>query len=704
MLKQEEKAKIKIYPPCRSACPAGVNVQAYIALISQGKFREAYELVRKYIPFPSVCGRVCFSPCEDACTRNEIDEPVSIRSLKRFISDYAAKTALEEIRPTPKIYKEKVAIIGAGPAGLTAAYELARLGYPVTVFEKDPKPGGMLRYGIPPYRLPKDILDEEIGYIKKMGVEIRCNVQIGRDITIEKLFNEGYKAIFIATGAHKCRSLGIEGENLEGVFHALEFLRKVNSGEKVEIGRKVAVIGGGNVAVDAARTALRLGSEATIIYRRSKEQMPAHASEVEEAEKEGVKFTFLAAPKRILGENGKVKAIECIRMRLGEPDSSGRPRPIPIEGSEFQIPVDTVILSIGEMPDTSFLPRQVCTERAVKVDSVTLETPIQGIFAGGDAVRGPASVIEAIADGKRAAHSIHLYLRGQNIRASREEEIVQTTWVRPEAFIGERKPRIKAPMLPIEERVKGFAEVELCYSEDDAIAEAHRCLLCGPCSECLEAEGYCEPLDAIVDENKCIFCANCEKVCVYEAISTSKHVAKIDLDLCKGCGSCIVECPTMALSLGYIGEDKILKDIKDAVSTWHDTEGPRILAFLCNWSAYPAMEELGSETIEKLPIRFLKVPCAGAIDPLHLIRAFMWGIDGIFIGMCQKGDCHYVMGNIRAENRIEHVKWLLKQSGIEPERIKAEYLAANQTEKLENALKDMVEHIRSLGPSPARKS
>jgi NADPH-dependent glutamate synthase beta subunit-like oxidoreductase/coenzyme F420-reducing hydrogenase delta subunit len=681
-------------------------VQGYLALISQGKILEAYDLIRKSIPFPSVCGRVCFSPCEDSCTRGKIDEPVSIRSLKRFVADYAVRSIKEKtVKPAPRLYDEKIAVIGAGPAGLTAAYELARMGYPVTVFEKDPEPGGMMRYGIPPYRLPKDVLDSEIEYIKESGVEIRCNTEIGKNLTFKDLSEQGYKAIFIATGAHKCRRLRIEGEDLKGVLEALTLLRRVNLGEKVDLRGSVAVIGGGNVAIDAARTALRLGAEeVTVVYRRSRREMPAHPTECEEARKEGVKFQFLASPKRILGEDGRVVALECIRMRLGKPDETGRRRPIPMEGSEFQIPVSTVIISIGEEPDISFLPGELCEGRRVSADLVTLETRLQGFFAGGDAVRGPSSVIEAIADGKRAAQSIHRFLRGGDIRADIEES-VEGTWVRLDEILEniDKKPRIQAPLLPVEERVKGFDEVELKYSEDEAISEAHRCLFCGPCFECLEAEGYCEPGDAAVNEARCILCANCEAACVYGAIRAVKPAAKVDLDLCKGCGECLVECPGMAISLDDVGDDGLLQEIKEAVTAWPDNGETRLLVLLCKWSGYAAIENLKGDGEEIRSLHPVRVACSGSIDPLHIVRAFLWGVDGILIGMCGERDCHYVDGNVKAEKRIEYAKNLLSAAGIDPTRVRVERVKVNRGEKLLEAVENFREYLEKLGPNPYKE-
>ena len=379
-------------------------------------FKEALGLIRREIPLPAVCHRVCFHP-----ERADID-------ASQIIDTYELGEKKEKAAPEPKTHREKIAIAGSGPAGLTAACELVRMGYQVTVFESLSEPGGMLRECMPDYRLPRKVLDAEIERIKRFGVEIRTGVTVGRGLTIEDLLQEGYKAVFIATGAHKSRKLRIEGTELRGVIHALDFLRKINLGEKVEIGERAGVIGGGNVAMDAARTALKLGAkDVSILYRRSREEMPANPWDVKEAESEGVKINFLTFPRKILGKDGRVTAIECLRMELGEPDETGRRRPIPIEGSEFTTELDTIILAVGETPDLSFLPKEieVSEKNTILVVPITMETNLPGIFAGGDVVSGPATVIEAIVAGKRAAFSIDRYLKGEDVRLGEIEVSVR---------------------------------------------------------------------------------------------------------------------------------------------------------------------------------------------------------------------------------------------------------------------------------------
>lgn len=477
--------------PCRYACPADVNVQGYAALIANKKFREAHDLIKKNLVLAGVLGRVCFHPCEKECERAKVDQPVSICALKRFAIDYAEEVDEEKLEPPPKKYEEKVAIVGSGPAGLAAAYELIEIGYPITVFEKDPEPGGMLKYAIPHYRLPEHVLNEDVNYLKRLNVEICTNTLVGKDVTLEQLRKMGYKAFFLAVGAQKNAEIEIEGKDLDGVLYSLDFLRSSNSGEKINLGDFVAVIGGGNVAVDSARTALRLGAKkVTILYRRSRAEMPAYQPEIEEAEKEGVEIKFLVAPQRIIDKNGKVVGIECLRMKLGPPDETGRRMPIPIGNLEHTIRADNVIIAIGQMLESSTLPDKVQTsKRSICVDAVTLETSIPGVFAGGDATLGPSSVIEAIACGKEAAISIHRYLRAEDMRTGRPERRIKVERIPTEGVV--EKPRKAIPVLPVEKRMANFKEVMLGYTEEMAVEEAGRCLSCGGCSECHECEKAC---------------------------------------------------------------------------------------------------------------------------------------------------------------------------------------------------------------------
>ena len=487
--------------PCSAACPAECNAHGYVSLIRERKFKEAVELIRKRIPLPAVCGRVC-GLCEDECNRANLDQAVEIRALKRFASDWEMNhqeelsECLNAAKPKGK-KKAKVAIIGAGPAGLTAAYDLAKLGYQPVVFEAMPKTGGMLRYGIPQYRLPDDILDYEVGVIEKAGVEIRTNVPFGGEATVQSLRKQGFKAVFIAAGTQKSRKLSIEGEQLQGVLPALEFLRCAGNGKSSAAvkGKAVAVIGGGNTAIDSVRTARRLGAkEALLIYRRTRAEMPAMAEEVEAAEEEGVKLHFLLAPRKIVGKSGKVSELICNRMRLGPPDSSDRRRPIPIEDQTENLPADVIISALGQEVDTGVIDAEggkIAMNRGlIEVDPVTLQTAVPGVFAGGDVVGAGGYVVHAIAHGHAAAQSIDRYIGKRDLYEGRTPEPTLTAPM-PEEF-HEKKPRVPIRTLEVEKRVANFNEVELGLTEEQAVEEASRCLNCGVCCECLQCEAHCE--------------------------------------------------------------------------------------------------------------------------------------------------------------------------------------------------------------------
>ncbi len=468
---------------CQHSCPISQDVPSYIGYLAQGKFEEAVKIVLKENPLPSICGRVCDTPCEEKCEAGEWDDPIAIRALKRFLADYEMKHDVEsDQKPKPE-REERIAIIGSGPGGLTCAYYLALEGYKVTVFESLPIVGGMLAIGIPEFRLPKDILNHEIERIKKLGVEIKTNTTIGKDIPLEKL-KEEYKAVFIAIGAHKGLKMKIPNEDSEGVLDAVEFLRDFNLGNEVNIGDRVIVIGGGNSAIDAARVAKRLGKETTILYRRTRVEMPAIKSEIEEALLEGIDIQFLAAPIKVLSDNGKIEAIECIRMKLSDVDESGRRRPVPIEGSEFKVDVDTLILAISQEPEVSLLVGEngleVSAWNTLEVDPETLLTNVEGIFAGGDVVSGPNTVTAAMSHGKIAAQMIDKYVRGEKLE--RKYEVTRPA-VRVEAMeLSEEETknlkRPEMPSIPVDQRIESFKEVELGFGEAAAIIEAKRCLRC----------------------------------------------------------------------------------------------------------------------------------------------------------------------------------------------------------------------------------
>ena len=577
--------------PCQRACPAGIDVQGFIALIADRQYDEALKLIKETNPFPAVCGRVCPRFCEDACRRNLVDEPVAINWLKRFVADLDLEGEEGYVPTRAPATGRRVAVVGAGPGGLSCAFFLARNGHSVTVLEAKPDPGGMLRFGIPAYRLPREVLRREIGRILALGVELRCRQRWGRDFTLAGLRREGYQAVFVSIGAGLSHALNLPGEELPGVYPGVEFLDRVAAREHLTLGDRVVVVGGGNTAVDAARTARRLGARlVTILYRRSRTEMPAHEDEVREAEAEGVRLELLAAPVRFLGD-GRLEAVECVRMRLGEPDATGRRRPLPIDGSEFTVPADTVVLAIGQHMDQEPARSEggvpLSRYGYVQVEEGTWQVPGTAWFAGGDCVSGAATVVEAIGAGRRAAEAIDRYLRGEPLRVP-EPVLVskgELEEIDPAEYAREpRKPRQPNPTVSVSRRLRGFEPVEVGFDEEAALREAERCLACG----CLEFY-YCtlrqlaqeygarprrfaglrlqEPVDdrhrlLMREPSKCILCGRCVRACGElagvgvlgfvgrgaQARIEPEFGLSLEKTACTVCGLCVGACPTGALS------------------------------------------------------------------------------------------------------------------------------------------------------------
>jgi len=516
---------VTLKAPCSMACPLGQDISFYLTSLADGKPEEAWKKMLEANPFPSVCGRVCHHPCETDCNRKEYDEPLAINALERFLGDWGLKGGK---RDNPKAQKngKAVAIVGGGPAGLSCAYFLAKKGYGVKVLEAMPQPGGMLRYGIPAYRLPRGILNREINRIESLGVKIETGKRLGKDFDLGDL--RSYDAIFIATGAWAENKTEIQGEDLRGIWHGLAFLGEMNSGKHLSLGKRVVVVGGGNTAIDSARMARRMGSEVTILYRRVKDDMPAIPGEVEEAEKEGIKFLFQAAPTKAFGKGGKIQTVECVKTKLGKTDASGRRTPIVIKGSNFSLKADALILAVGERADLSFLPENAASENGRIAVDTWARTRIPKMFAGGDAATGEGFVSGAIASGRKGAEAIDRFLRGESVE--RDGDGLKTArfadinldYFPPAA-------RVQIASLPSAKREKGFLEVHKGLSGARARKEAERCFSCGNCIQC----------------NVCLMV--CPDVAISFAEDESRYV--IDLDHCKGCGICSVECPRSAMAL-----------------------------------------------------------------------------------------------------------------------------------------------------------
>ena len=650
----------KEFPPCQLACPILTDAREYIQLIAERRFEEAFASIRRLNPLPRVCGRICTHPCETACKRGQVDEPIAIPALKRFAADGPWRGRYKAIMPD-KSTGHKVAVVGSGPAGLAAAHDLALLGHHVTIFEALPVLGGMLRVGVPAYRLPKNVVDEEIQAILDLGIEARTGVRIGEEIKLADLFERGYKAVFVAIGAHKDRKLGIAGEDgFEGVVSAVSFLKAVNQGENPKVGKKVAVIGGGNTAVDSARCLLRMGADTVLmVYRRSKDEMPAAKEEIEEAIHEGVQVSYLTSPLEILGKDGKVSALKLIKNELGEPDVSGRRSPRPVPGSEFTLDVDMVIAAIGQAPDSSLVADELeLTERRKRIivdGPYTLVTTQPGVFAGGDAVTGPATVVEAISAGKRAAISMDLYLKGEFLPSTEaagdiEREKLSSDFIeRTRTFA-----RCRKTSLPVEDRLKGFDEVDAVLSEDLATKEAFRCLHC-----------Y---LGARIDKEKCVSCLTCVRVCPLGIPTTSK-MGEIAIDpfACQACGMCVLECPVRAIDISLDPRDEITREIEKAMA---ESEYPEtaIVGFFDLHGNFRSsdVESLRQDYPNILPVMVFGLR---RVDTSDILKAFEFGAYGVLLAQCPPDTDPFPETADRVKRRMAHARTLLDALGIDGARL-----------------------------------
>lgn len=506
-------------PPCNNACPAGNDIRGFLRVLAEKKdYEQAWHILTRTNPFPAVCGRVCPHPCEGGCNRRDFDEPLAINCAERAVGDFGLENNLQH-KKLIATRKEKVAVIGSGPAGFSCAFHLAKRGFQVKIYEANSEPGGMMRYGIPSYRQPNYILKQEIDNILSLGVELECNVKVGVNIPLDQLRNE-YDAIFLGVGAQKGVSINIPGKDAENVFTGVEFLRQVNTGKWVELGNDVVVIGGGNTAMDCARVAKRLGANVSVVYRRTRMEMPAITAEIDEAMEERIMFRYHTNPTKLILDEGRVVGLLCVQMELREPDASGRARPVPISGSEAFIPADTVIMATGQAVDYDGIDIQTVDNQWIYTNEY-LMTNMEGVFAGGDAVAGLETVSLAIGQGMRAASAIEDYIDG-----NKESELAQPPVVYSRelnTYYYQPVKRYEKEARSIHMRLKGFKEIYPNFDRDDIIVEANRCFSCGLCFDC----------------------GNCYMYCPDNAVKKSKITGlyEFDYDFCKGCGLCAKECP-----------------------------------------------------------------------------------------------------------------------------------------------------------------
>ena len=512
-------------PPCTHSCPAGNDIRGFLRVLAEKKdYEEAWHVLTRTNPLPATCGRVCPHPCEDGCNRRDFDSPLAINSSERCVGDYGLEHDLEHKKLLID-RKEKVAVVGSGPAGLSCAFHLAKRGFQVKIFEANSEPGGMMRYGIPSYRLPNYILKQEIEKILKLGIELECNVKVGVNIPMDQL-TQHYDAVFLGLGAPIGTSINVPGEEAQNVFTGVEFLKQINSGTRVEVGKDVVVIGGGNTAMDCARVAKRLGANVSVFYRRTRVEMPAITAEIDEAMEERIMFRYHTNPVKIIADEDRVVGLLCVQMELKEPDASGRARPVPIEGSESVYPADMVIMATGQAVDYDGIEIQKIDNQWISTNEA-LMTSMDGVFAGGDAVLGLETVTAAIGQGMRAASAIEDYIEGNVESRLAQPPVIYSKDLNTYYYTPAKRFSKKAASIHM--RLKNFREIYPSFDREEIIGEAERCFSCGLCFDCGNCYMYC-PDNAV-------------------KISPATRKYEFDLDFCKGCGLCAKECPCHYIQL-----------------------------------------------------------------------------------------------------------------------------------------------------------
>jgi NADPH-dependent glutamate synthase beta subunit-like oxidoreductase/coenzyme F420-reducing hydrogenase delta subunit/NAD-dependent dihydropyrimidine dehydrogenase PreA subunit len=648
------------YSPCRAACPAHTDVQAYVGLIAQGRYNEAFDVITSVNPIASVCSMICHHPCEQACRRCAIDEPLSVRHLKRFAIEKSTDYRRGKRRLVEKTKGKSIGIIGSGPSGLAAANDLASFGYGVTIYERHPVPGGMLASAIPPYRLPREALKEDIDDVVAKGIEVKTNCEIGKDVKLEDIMKK-HDAVIIAVGLSQSRSLNIPGVEGPGVLLAIPFLEDVAFERRPELGKKVLVIGGGNVAMDVARTARRLGvKEVSMVCLESAEEMPAWKWEVDEALEEAITVDNRWGPMAVKRQDGRVLGLEVVKVKSVF-DENGRFNPVFDNNETKVIDADTIIITIGQMSDISFLkggPVKVDERGRVIWDPKTQMSSAKGVFVSGEVVTGPGSAIGAVANGHRAALAAHLYCQGETIEGKlpmQEKEKIEQMPAEVVEKIS-REPRQKITHLAPEVRCDTFVHFEIGYDEEEALREAGRCRGCGG--------------GAVVDPDKCMACLTCMRICPYGApVVTS--VSEIRPEYCQACGLCAPECPGEAISMVSYDVREFRETIPQAVGKIDvKREDPVIVAFVCTHHVGVTGFDLPGN------VRTVPVHCTSRVDILDIMKAIESGADGVAVVRCDEGTCKYRDIAPRVKARVRRGRELLTMLGMEPGRI--ELLSASQ--------------------------
>jgi formate dehydrogenase beta subunit len=648
------------YSPCRAACPAHTDVQAYVGLIAQGRYNEAFDVITSVNPIASVCSMICHHPCEQACRRCAVDEPLSVRHLKRFAIEKSREYRRSKRRLAEKTKGKSIGIIGSGPSGLAAANDLAGFGYGVTIYERHPVLGGMLASAIPPYRLPREALKEDIDDVVAKGIEVRTNCEIGRDVKFEEVLKK-HNAVLIAAGLSQSRSLNIPGVEGPGVLLAIPFLEDVAFERKPELGKKVLVIGGGNVAMDVARTARRLGvKDVSMVCLESAEEMPAWKWEVDEALEEGITVHHRWGPKAFKRQEGKLQGLEVVKVKSVF-DENGRFNPAFDSNDTKVIDADTIIITIGQMSDNSFLkdsPVKVDERGRLAWDPKTQMSSAKGVFVSGEIVTGPGSAIAAVANGHRAAIAMHLYCQGEAIEGRlpvQEKEKIEQMPAEVVEKIS-REPRQKIKHLAPEVRCDTFVHFEMGYDEEEALREAGRCRGCGG--------------GAVVDPNKCMACLTCMRICPYGApVVTS--VSEIRPEYCQACGLCAPECPGEAISMVSYDVREFRETIPGVVGKIDpEREAPVIVAFVCTHHVGVLGFDLPGN------VRTVPVHCTSRVDILDIMKAVESGADGVAVVRCDEGTCKYSNISPRVRARVRRGRELLGMLGMEPGRL--ELLSASQ--------------------------